>query len=130
MQSQSVFLEDRVLNVVQDLKVSPYTFNTAAGTFHDRFVLRYTDRTLGNVDFDKTNNQVSISKDKNDLKVKSEIETIKQITVFDLLGKKVFEKEAVNSYEFSSSAFGLSKQVGIVKVTLANGQVISKKVVF
>ena len=130
MQSQSVFLEDRVLNVVQDLKVSPYTFNTAAGTFHDRFVLRYTDRTLGNVDFDKTNNQVSISKDKNDLKVKSEIETIKQITVFDLLGKKVFEKEAVNSNEFSSSAFGLSKQVGIVKVTLANGQVISKKVVF
>lgn len=130
MQSQSVFLEDKVLNVVQDLKVSPYTFTTDAGTFNDRFVLRYTDRTLGNVDFDKTNNQVSISKDKNDLKIKSEIETIKQITVFDLLGKKVFEKEAVNSNEFGSSSTGLSKQVGIVKVTLANGQVISKKVVF
>ena len=130
MQSQNVYLEDKVLSVVHNLKGAPYTFTTDAGTYDDRFVLRYTDRTLGNVDFDKTNNQVSISKDKNDLKIKSEIETIKQITVFDLLGKKVFEKEAVNSNEFSSSSTGLSKQVGIVKVTLANGQVISKKVVF
>lgn len=128
--STRVFLEDKLLSSIHNLKVSPYTFTTDAGTFNDRFILRYTDRTLGNVDFDKTNNQVSIFKDKNDLKIKSEIETIKQITVFDLLGKKVFEKEAVNSNEFSSSAFGLSKQVGIVKVTLANGQVVSKKVVF
>jgi hypothetical protein len=47
-----------------------------------------------------------------------------------LLGKKVFEKEAVNSTEFRSSAIGFSQQIGIVKVTLDNGQVISKKVIF
>ena len=130
MQAQNIFLEDKLLSSIHNLKVSPYTFNTAAGTFDDRFVLRYTDRTLGNVDFEKTNNQVSISKDKNELKIKSEIEIIKQVTVFDLLGKKVFEKTTINSNEFRSSTIGFNQQIGIVKVTLANGQVISKKVIF
>lgn len=128
--STGVFLEDKLLSSIHNLKVLPYTFTTHAGTFNDRFVLRYTDKTLGTGDFDKVDSQVVISKDKNELKIKSAIETIKRITVFDLLGKKVFEKEAVNSNEFRSSSTGLSKQVGIVKVTLANGQVISKKVVF
>ena len=36
----------------------------------------------------------------------------------------------VDSNEFTSSTIGLRKQIGIVKVTLGNGQVISKKVSF
>ena len=128
--TQNIYIEDKLLNVIHNIKDTPYAFTTEAGTFDNRFVLRYTDKTLGNTDFEGVNSSVVISKDKNELKIKSEIETIKRITVYDLLGKKVFEKEAVNSTEFGSSSTGLSKQVGIVKVTLANGQVISKKVVF
>ena len=128
--TQNIYIEDKLLNVIHNIKDTPYAFSTQAGTFDNRFVLRYTDKTLGNTDFEGVNSSVVISKDKNELKIKSEIETIKRITVYDLLGKKVFEKEAVNSTEFGSSSTGLSKQVGIVKVTLANGQVISKKVVF
>ncbi len=130
MQSQNVFLEDKMQNVVHNLKGSPYTFTTGIGTFDNRFVLRYTDKTLGNTDFERVNSSVVVSKDKNELKIKSEIETIKRVTVYDLLGKKVFEKEAVNSTEFRSSSIGFSQQIGIVKVTLDNGQVISKKVIF
>ncbi len=128
--TQNVFIEDKLLNVVHNIKDTPYAFSTQAGTFDNRFVLRYTDKTLGNTDFEGVNSSVVISKDKNELKIKSEIETIKRVTVYDLLGKKVFEKEAVNSTEFRSSAIGFSQQIGIVKVTLDNGQVISKKVIF
>ena len=128
--TQNIYIEDKLLNVIHNIKDTPYAFTTEAGTFDDRFVLRYTDKTLGTGDFNPLSNQIIISKDKNELKIKSELETIKRVTVFDLLGRKVFEKEAVNSNEFGSSSTGLSKQVGIVKVTLANGQVISKKVVF
>ena len=130
MQAQNVFLEDKMQNVIHNLKGSPYTFTTGIGTFDNRFVLRYTDKTLGNTDFEGVNSSVVISKDKNELKIKSELEIIKRIVVYDLLGKKVFEKEAVNSTEFRSSAIGFSQQIGIVKVTLDNGQVISKKVIF
>ena len=130
MQSQEIYLEDKMVGLVHDLKVSPYTFTTAIGTFDDRFVLRYTDKTLGVADLDQLEDQVIISKDKNELKIKSANETIKRVTIFDLLGKKVFDKEALDETEFRSSNVSLFKQTGIVKVTLATGQIISKKVAF
>ena len=128
--SQDVYLEDNLLNTTHNLKYAPYGFTTQAGSFDGRFVLRYTDKTLGKRNFDSLSNQIIISKDKNELKIKSELETIKQVTVFNLQGQKVFEKMTVDSNEFTSSTIGLRKQIGIVKVTLGNGQVISKKVKF
>ena len=128
--AQNVYIEDKLMNVIHDLKASSYTFNTGLGTFNDRFLLRYTDITLGNNTFDPLSNQLVVSKDKNELKIKSASETIKRVTVFDLQGKKVFDKEVLNSNEFRSSNISLSKQIGIVKVTLDNGQVISTKVSF
>ncbi len=40
--NQKIYLEDKHLNVIHDMKVSPYVFITEAGTFDNRFVLRYT----------------------------------------------------------------------------------------
>ena len=127
---QNIYLEDKLNNSIHNLTKEPYTFETTKGTFDDRFVLRYTDKTLGVADLDQLEDQVIISKDKNELKIKSANETIKRVTIFDLLGKKVFDKEALDETEFRSSNVSLFKQIGIVKVTLATGQVISKKVAF
>jgi hypothetical protein len=128
--SEDVFIEDKTTNTIKNLKEGAYNFSTTAGSFNDRFVLRYKDKTLGTDDFDKTENQVLISKDKNELKIKSELESIKRITIFDLLGRKIFDKEAVNSNEFRTSNSTLNKQLVVVKVILANGKEISKKVIY
>ncbi|MEM8521191.1 T9SS sorting signal type C domain-containing protein [Flavobacterium sp. PL12] len=130
LKTQNIFLEDKLLNVIHDLKTASYSFTTQKGTFNDRFVLRYTDRTLGNTDFEQLDNLVLISKDKNELKIKSQTESIERITVFDLSGKKVFEKDKIGTNDFSSSRIPLLKQVGVVKVTLTNGNVITKKIAF
>jgi hypothetical protein len=131
LEDQNVYLEDKLLNVVHDIKATPYNFASAAGTFNDRFVLRYTDDGgLGIDNFESNDTSIFISKDKNELKIKSELENIKRITVFDLLGRKVFDKEVINSNEFRTSNITLNKQTVIVKVTLINGQVISKKIVY
>jgi hypothetical protein len=127
---QNIYLEDKLNNTIHNLTKEAYNFETAIGTFDDRFVLRYTDKTLGVADLDQLEDQVIISKDKNELKIKSATETIQRVTIFDLLGKKVFDKEALDETEFRSSNVSLFKQMGIVKVTLATGQVISKKVAF
>jgi hypothetical protein len=127
---QNIYLEDKLNNTIHNLTKEAYPFETAIGTFDDRFVLRYTDKTLGVADLDQLEDQVIISKDKNELKIKSATETIQRVTIFDLLGKKVFDKEALDETEFRSSNVSLFKQMGIVKVTLATGQVISKKVAF
>ncbi|HRA74262.1 MAG TPA: T9SS type A sorting domain-containing protein, partial [Flavobacterium sp.] len=47
LSNQEVYLEDKLTNSVFNLKEGNYTFTTTAGTFDDRFVLRYTDKTLG-----------------------------------------------------------------------------------
>lgn len=127
---QPVYLEDKVLNVVHNIVNSPYTFSTTAGTFNDRFVLRYTDKTLGTDDFESIVKSVLISKNKSELRIKSAVENIKNIAVYDLLGRKVFEKSAVNNTEFSTSDFVLRNQIVVVKVTLENGKTVSQKVVF
>lgn len=130
LDNQNIYLEDKLLNVIHDIKSDPYIFSSEAGTFNERFVLRYTDKTLGTNDFDLNGSSVLIAKDKNELKIKSELETIKRITIFDILGRKIFDNPAVNSTEFRTSNSALKNQIGIVKVTLINGQVLSKKVVF
>jgi hypothetical protein len=130
LKSQDVFIEDKMLATVHDLKVAPYKFNTAIGTFSDRFVLRYTNRTLSTENFDIADNSIIVSKDKNELKIKSQIETIQRITIFNLLGKKVLDQNGINSTEFRSSNSNLTNQTAIVKITLTSGIVISKKVAF
>jgi hypothetical protein len=128
--SEDVFIEDKMTNSVKNLKEGAYSFSTGAGAFNDRFVLLFTQKTLGTDNVGEFDNSVLISKDKNELKIKSELESIKRITVFDLLGRKIFDKEAVNSNEFRTSNITLNKQLVVVKVILANGKEISKKVIY
>ncbi|WKL45530.1 T9SS sorting signal type C domain-containing protein [Flavobacterium sp. ZE23DGlu08] len=128
--SEDVFIEDKMTNSVKNLKEGAYSFSTGVGAFNDRFVLLFTQKTLGTDNVGEFDNSVLISKDKNELKIKSELESIKRITVFDLLGRKIFDKEAVNSNEFRTSNITLNKQLVVVKVILANGKEISKKVIY
>ncbi|MFV5687617.1 T9SS sorting signal type C domain-containing protein [Flavobacterium sp. ZT3R25] len=132
--SQDIFIEDKKSNCVKNLKEGAYSFSTEAGVFNDRFILRYTNtntnKTLGKDTFNTLENIVLVSKDKNELKIKSELENIKRITVFDLLGRKVFDKGGIESNEFNILNSTLNKQTVIVKITLTTGQIISKKVIY
>ena len=40
--TQSIYLEDTVTGEIHDMKSSTYSFATTAGTFENRFILRYT----------------------------------------------------------------------------------------
>jgi hypothetical protein len=55
---------------------------------------------LWRADFELNDSIVVIAKDKNELKIKSNTEIISPNCRFDLLGRKVFEKTAINSNEF------------------------------
>ncbi|RKS94668.1 IPT/TIG domain-containing protein [Flavobacterium limicola] len=126
--TQNVFLEDKMLGIIHNLKESPYNFTTEKGVFNERFVLRYNDKTLGTGDFESQEKTIVVFKEKNELKIKSEFETMKRVIVFDLLGKKVFEETLEDVNEFRTSNITLKNQIVIVKVVLTNGQVVAKKV--
>jgi hypothetical protein len=59
------------------------------------------------------------------LKIKSETESIERITVFDILGRKIFDKQSINSAEFRILSNNITQL--IVKVVLEDGNVITKK---
>ena len=130
LDNQDIFLEDKVLNVIHDLKSDPYVFASAAGTFNNRFVLRYTDGTLGNKDFKAESNKVVVAIKNKQIKINSFGETIDKVTIFDLLGRQIYQKNKVNSNELSITNAASSSQTLLVKTTLQNGQIVTEKIVY
>nr|WP_315148585.1 T9SS sorting signal type C domain-containing protein [uncultured Flavobacterium sp.] len=130
LDDQGVFLEDKLLNLIHDLKSDPYVFASAAGTFNDRFVLRYTDGTLGTNNFNTKESTVLVSIKNKQIKINSTSETIDKIMVYDILGKQIYKKEKVSNQEVIISNLTAKNQLLIVKTTLQNGKTVSDKIVF
>lgn len=128
--NQAVFIEDKLTNTVFDLKNGNYTFNTVAGTFNDRFVLRYTNKTLSTNEIDTLENQVLVSNKNKQIKINSLVEPIDKVMVYDLLGRQIYQKDKVNSNEFTIVSLNSTRQTVIVKTQLQNGQVVAKKIVY
>jgi hypothetical protein len=125
-----VFIEDKVTQVTHNLKNGPYTFSSDIGTFNNRFVLKYSNTTLGTGDFDKENNQVVVAVRNKEIKINSFVEAIEKVVLYDLLGKQVYEKKDVSSKELQVIHLNVAQQVLIVKITLENGVVVTKKIIF
>lgn len=126
--NQAVFLEDKQLNLIHDLRTAPYSFIATTGINKDRFVLRYTNTSLNNNAFNGNAIDVIVYSQNNTLNIKSMGEELKNVVVYDILGRELAVKNNINS--FDSYINGLTKsQSLIVKITLKNGSVISKKII-
>ncbi|WP_396140616.1 choice-of-anchor D domain-containing protein [Flavobacterium sp.] len=128
-QDSPLFLEDKLLNIIHDLRVAPYNFSTTAGQFNNRFVLRYTNTALGNPDFGNIENSLIVAGNQGELTIKSSIENIQEVTIYDVLGRQLFFAKEINNTNFVTSNISLSQQTLIVKIKLENGMTISRKVI-
>ncbi|WP_313804342.1 GEVED domain-containing protein [Flavobacterium sp.] len=127
--NQNIYLEDLNLNIIHDLKVAAYSFTSIAGEFENRFVLRYTNSTLGNDDVTALENSVIIYADVN-LNIKSNVHLIKEIRIYDILGKLMLDSTKVNANEFKAVSLTSSQKTLIVNITLDNGAIVKRKVIF
>jgi hypothetical protein len=126
-ENQNIYLEDRDLNIIHNLKLSPYTFTSGVGTFNSRFVLRYTDSTLSN-DIFETNQDVIAFIYNNELQIRS-TQNIVSIQLYDIAGKFI---KAYTPKELSlgfKTNFNFAKGVYLTKIKLNNGIEITNKVV-
>ena len=128
-QGQPIYLEDKALNSIHDLRQSPYSFTTNLGVYNDRFVLRYTNQVLGNPNLENLENSVVIATNKGEMTIKSYIENIDEVTVFDVLGRQLFFAKTISNNSFTTSNITLSQQTLIVKIKLENGITISRKII-
>lgn len=127
---QNIYLEDKVTNTIHDLRSSPYSFTANTGIYNNRFVLRYTNQTLGNDDFITIENGVKIYASNNGINMNSELENIVRYEIYNVLGQTLTTKKNVNTNESVESSILKNNQTLIVKVTLENGQIVTKKIIF
>lgn len=126
--SQPIYLIDNELNLSINLnEVTEYSFSSEIGNFIDRFEIRYQPKeTLSTNDLDDTTDLIVYKNDKLN-KVTSK-ENVNGYKVYDFSGKLITTEKVNQLKDFSLT--NQNKGTYIVKFTLENGRVISKKVIF
>ncbi|PXY38673.1 hypothetical protein DMB65_21740 [Flavobacterium cheongpyeongense] len=125
-----VFLEDKLTSTIVDLKQSCYTFTTLTGVFNDRFVLRYTDRTLATDDFKAETDLVSIGVKNQLISINSASENIDKIFVYTISGEQLSNKQNIGDKQLIINDLPSAQQIVFVKVFLENGNSVTKKALF
>ena len=126
----AIYLFDADLNLHHNLKSSPYTFNTAVGTFNNRFVIRFVNPTLGvdeNILDEKT---VTITANNQEINAFSPTQNIRKIQVYDLLGRLIFEDTTISQKQYTIRNLLAQNQTLIIKLQLENNQNIVKKLIY
>lgn len=129
LDGQDIYIEDIVLNIIFDIKQMPYTFYAEKGEFKNRFVLRFTNETLGIEDIISEDSVVVFSQG-NNISISSENTPIKSVAIYNLLGQLLFKENNVNSNNIVVSKLIKNSQALIVKVHFDNNKEITRKIVF
>ena len=135
--NQNIYLKDVLLNTIVNLKSGAYSFSSAAGTFNDRFVLLYRDRSrndsLASEDNDKTaalsSNSIVLFKPDQELHIDAGTSIMSSVKVFDLKGSLLLQKTDINA-SATTLDVGTTDQVIIIEITSVKGEVVRKKYVF
>ena len=125
---QKIYLHDKDLSVYHNLRLSPYTFTGNANT-DNRFEIVYKNpNEVDEVIEENTIHGIVASIKNNTLSVTADLD-IKNIVLYDILGKVVFEKEILNNTSQYNTDVNVSAGIYIAKVTLANNTIETKKII-
>lgn len=121
--TQNIYLKDNYTFTIHDIKQSPYSFSSQVGNFIDRFQIVYKNELL-TLEEDVN---VIVYSEENDLFVKSSKETIQEIIVFDILGRKLFDFQNINLTTFQTNKLNAFHQTLFLKVILSSGKISTQK---
>lgn len=113
--NQSVYLEDKNKKILHDLKKEPYIFSTEKGIFNNRFVLKYTDEILKIKEVSQKEKTIKVYLNQKQLVVESTGSTLREVQVFDLLGKLIMDRQT-NLNIITISNLKPENQVLILKI--------------
>jgi subtilisin-like proprotein convertase family protein len=124
-----IYLDDKLLNIIHDLTTTPYVFFSTIGIFDDRFALVYQNSPLSLLDLEYANS-VLVATGYNQLKIRSLVESFQKITVYDVLGRKLYDNQNFDEREYTVPGISPLNQTLLVKIVMNNGQVVTRKVHF
>ncbi|GGG38265.1 GEVED domain-containing protein [Bizionia arctica] len=129
-EENTVYLKDMLMNVIHDLSANDYSFTSETGEFNNRFEIVFRDSFLSIHEEELNANNVTIIEHQNgevQFTVPSPYE-IKHIEIIDLLGRPIYKLKGT-SYSETYDLSNLSQATYLAKITLSNGQTITKKAV-
>ena len=125
--NQDIFIKDNDLNTIHNLKTEPYSFNSNAGNFANRFEIQYQSSLLSNVNSSLNSDDVIAFKEKKELVVKSKNNLITQIQIYDVTGRVLFDKKDFNTLELKIDTIN-SNQVLLLKIKTIDNKIVVKKI--
>ena len=127
-EGQDVFLRDLLTGNIQNLKLGVYSFASDVGTFDNRFEVVYTN-LLGTTPNVFAASTVLVYVNNGDLVINTGAVTMAEVKVFDILGRLMVMKRAINASE-TRMQNGTATEVVLIKVTSADGDVVNVKTVW
>jgi hypothetical protein len=128
--NQDIFLEDMYTNTMHNLRISPYSFSSNEGSFTDRFLIRYNNTSNLNTIENNWNNTITIWTN-GTINIKSNVEIISDVSIYDFTGRKIDSLHNVNSDSVEiSNLIKTTNNYYLLKIKLNNGVIVHKKIVF
>lgn len=119
-----IFIKDKMLDIEHNIKSGAYEFVTESGEFSDRLEIVYrTNLNVQNPSID--NNWIAYSKD-NQIQLESVGFDMKDVHVYDMLGRVVYSATSVNTNKHQIHNLG-ANQVLIIKIVTPQGTTSVKK---
>ncbi len=130
LSNNTVYVKDNLLNLYHNLSSADYHFTSETGEFNDRFEIVFQAQPLGIDDAVLQADNLSIIELANG-HVKFTIgqnQTIKNVKIFDIQGRLLYNLKGNNPVEVYNLS-NLSRSAYIAKVTLSNGQTVTKRAI-
>lgn len=126
--NQAIYVRDKDLNIIHDLRVGPYRFYATNGTRLNRFIIIYS--TQANPTAKVTNEDELIVAVDQAIAIQNTIQTIDSITVYDTVGRIIGQFEGIKENEFTIQSLPKNNQPLILQVKLSNGVIKSEKIIY
>jgi hypothetical protein len=126
---QNIYLEDLALGVIHDLRVNPYDFTEVAGINNNRFLLRFDADLLGVDEVIHDGNELFVYTS-NGITLNSKKQAIQSVVVYDVMGRVLGNYKNLNQNEFVIKNIQKNNAALLLKITLSNGIVVDKKVIY
>ena len=131
--SNPIYIKDKILNTIHNLKESDYVFTSEAGEFKNRFEIIFRKKGKPNKKVNDVENALSILKIREHQNGNLEFtlnssNEFRNITILDMQGAVIYNLNATgNSKVFDLS--NLKQTIYIAKVELTDGSIITEKVI-
>ncbi|HRE78345.1 MAG TPA: fibronectin type III domain-containing protein [Flavobacterium sp.] len=129
-EGQTIYLEDKWLNIIHNLNEGNYNFATETGTFEDRFEVQFMDETLSISNPADASNAIVVYKNNETIFINSSNLTMSDVKLFDIRGRLITAKQDILASDVSFDNLNVANQLILVQITTTDGAVVTRKVAY